>query len=259
MSHFSRTPIHDHDTDIGGRNDRFPATHHSLIATVASENAFERMRALELIVASYWKPTYKYIRIKFQRSNEDAKDITQDFFSAAIGKQFFASFDSQKASFRTFMRMCIDRFVANEYKAATRLKRGGNAEHLSLDFDAAENELTAGNYPVSTSIDAYFHQEWIRSLFALALDTMQRECELKGKSTQFRVFELYDLEDSGSRTLSYAELATRFNVSASDITNYLAFARREFRRIVLEKLRQLTATDEEFRSEARAILGVEIR
>jgi len=41
------------------------------------------------------------------------------------------------------------------------------------------------------------------------------------------------------------------------VTNYLAFARREFRRIALERLREMAASDEEFRREARALLGVE--
>ncbi len=40
------------------------------------------------------------------------------------------------------------------------------------------------------------------------------------------------------------------------MTNYLAFARREIRRLVLEKLREITATEEEFRAEAAAVLGV---
>jgi len=40
------------------------------------------------------------------------------------------------------------------------------------------------------------------------------------------------------------------------VTNFLAFARREFRRIVLEKLREITANDREFREEARSLLGV---
>jgi len=41
------------------------------------------------------------------------------------------------------------------------------------------------------------------------------------------------------------------------VTNYLAFARREFRRIALEKLREMTASEEEYRREARALFGVE--
>ena len=41
------------------------------------------------------------------------------------------------------------------------------------------------------------------------------------------------------------------------LADALALARREFRRIVLEKLRALTATDDEYRREARALLGVD--
>ena len=40
------------------------------------------------------------------------------------------------------------------------------------------------------------------------------------------------------------------------MTNFLAFARREFRRITLETLREMTASENEFRREARALLGV---
>ncbi len=39
--------------------------------------------------------------------------------------------------------------------------------------------------------------------------------------------------------------------------NRLAYARREFRRIVLERLREITATEEEFRAEARVLLGTD--
>jgi hypothetical protein len=43
------------------------------------------------------------------------------------------------------------------------------------------------------------------------------------------------------------------------VTNYLAFARREFRRIAIEKLREMCASDDEFRREARSIFGVDPR
>jgi len=40
------------------------------------------------------------------------------------------------------------------------------------------------------------------------------------------------------------------------VTNHLAFARRELRRLVLERLRAVCASDDEFRLEARELLGV---
>ncbi|MGI8917019.1 MAG: hypothetical protein ACR2H6_00350, partial [Pyrinomonadaceae bacterium] len=68
------------DTDIGGPRNRFPVTSHSAIAAAASSDAELRQRALETIVARYWKPADRDIRIKWQASNEDAKDLTQSFF-----------------------------------------------------------------------------------------------------------------------------------------------------------------------------------
>ncbi|HWS16583.1 MAG TPA: hypothetical protein VN223_01140, partial [Candidatus Elarobacter sp.] len=56
---------------------------------------------------------------------------------------------------------------------------------------------------------------------------------------------------------SYATLAEEFQIALTDVTNYLAFARREFRRCVLSQLRDMTGSDEEFHREARSLLGVE--
>jgi hypothetical protein len=109
------------------------------------------------------------------------------------------------------------------------------------------------------SIDDWFEKEWIRSLFVLAVETLLEECEARGKKVHFRLFEIYDLEDASSRRPSYEDLAREFNIGVTDVTNYLAFARREFRRIVLATLREMCANEEAFRREAGAILGVDPR
>ena len=112
------------DTDIGGPRTSFPSTRRSAVWGSRSKNAAERTRAWETLVAAYWKPEYKYVRIKWRESNEEAKDLTQGFFSRAMEKDFFAGYDPAKGSFRTFLRVCLDGYVANERKAAHRLKRG---------------------------------------------------------------------------------------------------------------------------------------
>jgi hypothetical protein len=48
-------------------------------------------------------------------------------------------------------------------------------------------------------------------------------------------------------------------LTSTDVTNYLALARREFRRCVLDQLREMTATDDEFRREAQSLLGLEFK
>ena len=73
----------------------------------------------------------------------------------------------------------------------------------------------------------------------------------------FELFELYDLQDAEGKP-SYSQLASKFGLATTDVTNYLAFARREFRRCVLDQLREMTASNEEYRREARILLGVDI-
>jgi DNA-directed RNA polymerase specialized sigma24 family protein len=249
----------DQDTDIGGRQHRFPVTQHSAIVAARSSDQEVRQRAFATIVEAYWKPAYKYIRIKWQAGNEDGKDLTQAFFAIAIEKDYFAGYDPVKASFQTFIRACLDGFVANQRKSAQRLKRGGGAEHFSLDFGEAENELALQIRSSELTPEEYFHREWVRALFALAVEALRRHYADKGSSVYFEVFERYDLSEDSEPKISYASLAAEFGLTTSDVTNYLAAARREFRKIVLAKLRELTATEAEFHNEARALLGVAIK
>jgi DNA-directed RNA polymerase specialized sigma24 family protein len=238
-------------------NGGFPVTRLSAIIGTSSSNPEERTRAFEALVSAYWMPVYKYVRIKWNKPTEDARDLTQGFFAEAIEKNFFARFDPSKAKFRTFLRTCLDGFVANENKAASRIKRGGGAPILSLDFDGAEQQLRIAVPPAANKIDEYFEKEWARSVFSVALESFRAQMLAARKETHLRLFERYVLDADEEEKPSYKALASEFDLSTTDVTNYLALARREFRRIVLEKLRELTATDEEYRREARALLGVD--
>ena len=244
----------DPDTDIGGPAHRFPVTNHSAIINARSDDKSVRHRAFDTIVASYWKPAYKYIRLKWHTDNEDAKDLTQGFFAAAMEKNYFATYDAGKASFQTYLRTCLDGFVANERKAGNRLKRGGDMDHYQLDFAAVEDELAA-HASSRLSPEDYFHREWVRWMFTLSVEAFRQRCEESGRTIHFQLFERYDLSDE---EVSYASLAHDFGLEQSTVNNYLAAARRDFRRIVLDKLREITATDGEFRSEARSLLGVDL-
>jgi len=242
----------------------FPATRHSVVAGIASSDHQTRRVAFDALVSAYWRPVYKYVRIKWRADRDDAADLTQEFFSRAFEKGSLARFDASRARFRTFLRVCLDGFVANEHKAEGRVKRGGGLSFVSLDFAGAEHELGEHHQLPATSPlavggddDAVFRQEWVRALFADAVATVRDSCERAGKTTHFEVFRRYDLDDHADGRPTYAALATELGIPATQVTNYLAYVRRELRRIVLERLRALCATDDEFRLEARELLGVD--
>lgn len=248
--------MHD-ETKIGGFNSAFPNTRLTNIFSAGSGQSSERNRALDALVAAYWKPVYKYIRLKWNKSNEDAKDLTQGFFTLAIEKDYFKSYDPAKARFRTFLRTCLDGYVSNDNKAGKRIKRGGGIRNLSLDFDGVENEISPDTRDVS-SIEDYFDQEWVRSLFDLALRALEDACKDAGKSLHFEIFKQYDLHEVlDSSRPTYEALAAKHKIPVTQVTNHLAFVRREFRRHLLARLSEITATEEEFRSEARLLLGID--
>jgi RNA polymerase sigma factor (sigma-70 family) len=230
----------------------FPLTRISIIQRL--QNPEQREQALDGFVKLYWVPIYKYLRMKWNKNEEDAKDLTQAFFLRCVEKNFFNGFDSKKARFRTFLRVCLDGFVANERKSQLATKRGGHLLHLPMDFQIAENELK--ELQTHQTPEKIFEQEWARSLFRISLEKLAKEYEEKGKSVIFRVFERYEMEATSD--ISYKDLASEFEVPVSQITNYLADARKQFRRIVLETLEAATATEEEYRSEVRALLGLEL-
>lgn len=217
---------------------------------LASDDVAERTRAFGTLVACYWKPLYKFARVAWRRSREDAEDLTQGFFARVFEKESLAAYDVGKASFRTFLRLLFERHANNEWRAGQRVKRGGAEVHL--DFASAELEV-AGELAHPVTPEEYFQREWVRSVFAVAVERLRAGCESEGKQVPFAIFEAYDLDDD--RGVSYRELAVRFAIAETQVTNYLAAMRRRFREIVLEALREVTATDQEFRAEARALLG----
>ena len=243
----------------------FPATRHSVVERLASSDLETRRVAFDALVSAYWRPVYKYVRLKWGRDRDDAADLTQEFFARAFEKGSLGRFDAERARFRTFLRVCLDGFVSNEHKAAGRLKRGGDVSFVSLDFASAEHELSLhpaaqGNgSPISAGADddALFRQEWVRALFSDAVAALRDSCEAAGKSTHFAVFQRYDLDDDPGGRPTYAQIGSELGLPATQVTNYLAFSRRELRRLVLDRLRTLCATDEEFRLEARELLGVD--
>jgi RNA polymerase sigma factor (sigma-70 family) len=228
----------DEDTAIGGPHDRFPSTQASLLEAAAAGLPSE---ALDRVIALYWKPVYRFIRLKFHRNNEDAKDLTQGFFAAALQRDFFARFDPAKASFRTYLRMAVERFAASQHAAANRQKRGGDTEFETVGEQAVATEST----------ELAFEREWKRQLLCLAVDDLRAHCDGSGKELQFRVFRDYDLAD-GDRP-SYAELAVRHAISETYVTNYLAWARRMLVRFVTERLRGTTSGVRELRQEMRRV------
>lgn len=227
-----------------------PLTRWSILTDIKSADPEERTRAFGLLVEVYWQPVFRYVCVRWSYAEEEAKDVTQDFFTKVLEKEFFNDYSPSKSRFRTYLRLCLDRFVLNEKKYSSRKKRGGEAVIVSAE-EAEAFAVSEDNF------DSSFAQEWVRSLFSIAVNGLRKECEEKGKQQQYALFERYDLAEENARQ-TYEELALEFSISVAKVTNDLFAVRSRFKRILLECLREITSSEEEYRNEARELLGIDV-
>ena len=233
----------------------FPATRLSVIERIRTTDPDARRQAFGDIVEGYWKPVYKHLRVTWHLDPEDARDLTQGFFADAFQKSWLERFEPEKARFRTFVRVCADRFVMNARQSAARIKRGGAARLVPLDFDGADREIVARSSS-ATDPDEFFHQEFVRALFERSLNAVRGELEAAGKGVHYTLFERYDVAPAPG--VSYAQLAEEFGLTTTQVTNYLAQVRRAFRGRALDALRGLCGSDAEYAREARELFGVDV-
>jgi RNA polymerase sigma factor (sigma-70 family) len=230
-----------------------PATRLSVVARTRSLDAETRRLAFATLIEAYWKPVYKYLRLKWRLDPSEAADLTQDFFTTTLERDVIERYDPARARFRTYLRLCLDGFAGNVKKAEGRLKRGGGVTTVSLDFESAEGELRAHEPSVPADVDQLFYQEWVRALFQRSVEDLRSACIASNRQTMFEVFTRYDLAEDPRPT--YAAIASELGIPTSSVTNHLAAMRRQFRGYVLNRLRELTASDEEFETEAQRLLG----
>ena len=178
-------------------------------------------------MALYWKPLYKYLRVVRGVSAREAEQLTRGFLKYA------------PHATRANARHLLDSYVISDHTRAVRGER--------FDPSEAESEI-AREERGELSADEYLDREWTKNFFTIAVERL-RESSQAGDSA---LFETYDLDDIAA--MAYRDLGARL---ADSSRSRLAMIRRQFRSIILQVLRESAATDDEYRAEARALLGIE--
>jgi DNA-directed RNA polymerase specialized sigma24 family protein len=118
------------------RDGRYHTTQWTLVLSAAADDA-AAAAALESLCQSYWYPLYAFIRRQGYGAPE-AEDLTQSFFSRLIEKEYLSQADRNRGRFRSFLLTAVKHFLSNERDRAAAQKRGGGAQHVTLDFGDAE-------------------------------------------------------------------------------------------------------------------------
>jgi RNA polymerase sigma-70 factor (ECF subfamily) len=140
-----------------------------LIVNAGGLNDEVSREALGKFCSSYWLPVFVFIRRK-GLDPDQAKDCTQDFFTALLEKDYLAGVAPSKGSFRSFLLAAVTHFLANRFQSDRAQKRGGGRPIFSLDREDAEGAYR--DEPAnSLTPEDLFEYRWAKSLLE---DTLRR-------------------------------------------------------------------------------------
>src|SRR5262245_17980571 len=165
--------------EMGSTGAVFVQTHWSVVLAARDKESSEGLAAWDSLCRTYWAPLYGYIRRRGYRV-EDAQDLTQEFVSRLLQKNWLSHLRHQDGKFRSFLLTFLKNFLSDERDRATALKRGGGL--LFVPLDAFEAEERAAFEPVDAlTAEQIYEKRWTQAVLNAAYARVQEEYSLRGK------------------------------------------------------------------------------
>src|SRR5262245_6326384 len=92
----------------------FVTTRWSVVLAAQERHSPEATAALDTLCRVYWHPIYAFVRQQGHHPH-DAQDLTQEFIRRLLEKNHLKAAAKEKGRFRTFLRVALKRFLANEW------------------------------------------------------------------------------------------------------------------------------------------------
>jgi RNA polymerase sigma-70 factor (ECF subfamily) len=230
----------------------FVSTRWSVVLAAQEKSSPESAAALETLCRAYWYPLYAYVRGS-GHSPHDAQDLTQEFFARLLANDYLLAANREKGRFRTFLRVCIKRFLANEWDRQRAVKRGGGERPTSLNAVGAEQryatELTAGVPP-----DRLYERQWAMALLDQAMTRLRAEYTDTARVAEFDQLKSALTAERGA--IPYAALAAALNTTEGAARVAVHRLRKRYRELFRATVADTVSEADEVDDEVRYVVGV---
>lgn len=233
------------------QNESLAATRWTVVLAAARpEDTEPAMRALTELCQTYWPPLYAYVRRQGCDPHE-AEDLTQEFFSRLLAKNYLADADPAKGKFRSFLLVSLKHFLANEWDRARAQKRGGGRTVIALDAlsPAERRRIEPAD---NASPDKAFDRQWAITVLDHALKRLRIEFAEAGREKLFDVLKHFL---TGNVSLSHAEAAAECGLTEGAVKVAVHRMRRRYRALLREEVAQTVATPDDIESEIRHLFA----
>ncbi len=233
-------------------NERFGETAWSIVLAAGNASEPRASEALAELCRIYWPAVYGYLRRRGY-SRDDGQDLTQSFFQHIMQEQTLRRASPSRGRFRSFLLGALTRCLADEQAQLRAIKRGGNAQFISMEEVAAEEmhhqRITVELTPAE-SLDA----RWAGVLLERALGKVRAEFSAQGKTQTFDALSPFLTGDTPN--ISYQEAAQRMGLALGAVKTHIHRLRRQFATAVRQEVMQTVSAPHEVDDELRQLRGI---
>ena len=180
-----------------------------MVLAAADESSPRSAVALSELCQTYWYPIYAFVR-RQGRDHEAAQDLTQEFFARMLEKRYIDDVGPEKGKFRTFLLVCLKRFLANEWDKSKAKKRGGGKTPLSIDFVDAQGRYSLEPAHGLTA-QRIFERQWALTVLERSLAAVASEFAQAGRQALFEAIKVYLVGEAGAP--GYAEAGAKLGMT----------------------------------------------
>ena len=209
----------DPDTSMGRGPREFPATPDFLRNQQSSWGG-----AWEELSRIYWRPVYNFVRFVWKVSNEEAKDLSQQFFLNLIRNRTVERYEPDRGAFRPFLKTCLRNFLLDE---ARRRARRSTVSIGEMDLPDE-----------SSDADREFDREWLRSLVEESLTRVREGLASEGRASLWSLYEAYELREPDQPKKTYVQIGKDFGMEEPQVRRALILVRARLKEEVLEQVRR---------------------
>ena len=230
---------------------RFVTTHWSVVLSAKEGSTEESEAALERLCCTYWFPLYVFVRRRGYGAH-DAQDLTQEFFTHHLAKDFLRTVDRSKGTFRSFLLASLKNFIVKEWRRANTQKRGGQFTFVSTDAQSAEQQYLQVQSADLTP-EQLFDREWATTLLNQTLSRLREEFVAAGRGEKFDALKIFLIGERGA--VSYAELAAQLETTEAALKMAVSRMRDRYGELLRAEIANTVSGPAEIEEELRALFA----
>ena len=229
----------------------FVTTHWSVVLEAQGQTP-AAAEALEKLCRIYWRPLYGFVR-RSGYNPEEAEDLTQSFFARLLQRRDLDAARREKGRLRSYLLVTLKRFLIDERRSATTIKRGEGRHLLSLDDFLARGRSDLEPAEGLTPEEIY-ERKWALAVLEEVLNRLQIEYRAAGNASLFNHFKK-SLADEPDQILQ-AEIAQILGMTENAVKQAYHRFRQRYREVLREEIAHTVVAPGDIEDELRHLVAV---